>query len=212
MIPKIFHRIWIGTTPIPAEFAGYGATWLQHHPGWELREYSEAALTTRYPDLVSKCREFRYAANIYRYELLLQHGGVYIDMDFECRKNIEELLLDSDFVAAAQRGDMRAPDALNNAFIACTPGNAVMQRIVDAIPRAYEEGMKRPGWFGRSHFGPSLFTKIVLKSGAKILPSKLFYPYSSDELHLRNDPFPDAYAVHHWDACTRFRGRGIITQ
>jgi mannosyltransferase OCH1-like enzyme len=206
-IPKVFHQIWIGPDPLPDEFKRYGQTWLDHHPGWELRLHTAADLTTRYPIIVEQCREYRHAANIYRYELLLETGGVYIDTDFECLRNIEEELLDARFVAAAQRDNVYAPDAINNAFFACTPEHAVLKRLVDAIPTTYAENQHLRA-FGKSHFGPALFTHHVLlgavRDGALVLRRQLFYP-KPHEL--------DQYtcAVHHWASSKGLRGPGILS-
>ena len=40
-IPRIFHQIWVGPDPLPDEFAAYGQTWLDHHPGWELKLWTD---------------------------------------------------------------------------------------------------------------------------------------------------------------------------
>ena len=41
---RIFHRIWLGSKPLPAEFAAFGETWAAHHPGWEMRLWTDANL------------------------------------------------------------------------------------------------------------------------------------------------------------------------
>jgi hypothetical protein len=213
-IPKVFHQIWIGPDPLPAEFKRYGQTWLDHHPGWELRLHTEATLKTGYPSIIEQCREYRHAANIYRYELMLETGGVYIDTDFECLRNIEELL-DAAFVTAPQRDNVYAPDAINNAFFACTPDNPIMRRLVEAIPVTWEIVRQATLGFGRSHFGPALFTHHVMRGSAcgeaVLLDRKLFYPYGPDELARRDEAFPDAYAVHHWASSKGLRGKGILS-
>jgi hypothetical protein len=214
-IPKVFHQIWIGPNPLPDEFRRYARTWLESHPGWELELHTEATLKTRYRHIISQCREYRHAANIFRYELMLETGGVYIDTDLECLRNIEELL-DADFVTAAQRDILFGPDAINNAFFACIPRHPVLQRLVAAIPVTYEENL-HAGAFGKSHFGPALFTQHVMLGYARsvedviILDRKLFYPYGPHELARRDEAFPYAYAVHHWASSKGLTGKGILS-
>lgn len=205
MIPKIFHRIWIGPRRMPIEFERYGETWLKHHPGWEMRHWTEANLSTRYPDLVAECRRPSNATNIYRYEIMLEHGGVYIDTDFECLKNIEKLLQGRTFVACAQLDDVMLYAAIANGFFACVPGHPITRKLVSDIPHAFDAG-------ARSNCGPPFFTDVVRNAWERgplvladraILPRKLFYPYLWTEPERAAGPFPDAYAVHHWGSHTQ---------
>ena len=39
-IPRQFHRIWLGG-PMPDEFARFGQTWLEQHPGWTMRQWGD---------------------------------------------------------------------------------------------------------------------------------------------------------------------------
>ena len=43
-IPRLFHQIWLGPDPFPAEYVEYQRSWTRHHPGWELRLWTEADL------------------------------------------------------------------------------------------------------------------------------------------------------------------------
>ena len=52
-IPRIFHQIWVGPDPFPAEFARYRQTWLDHHPGWELKFWTEETFPKPWRSTVS---------------------------------------------------------------------------------------------------------------------------------------------------------------
>jgi mannosyltransferase OCH1-like enzyme len=201
MIPHVFHRVWIGDRPMPPEFVEYGKSWLHHHPGWVMQEWTDTTLTTRYPDIVRVCREHRHRSNIHRYELLHRFGGVYIDTDFECRRSIEPLLEGTDFVTAAQSDDLMSPGALNPAFFGSVAASPITRLLVDGIPSAYAIGSMLTDAFARSHFGPLYFTDVVRGlAGVRVLPRAQFYPYPYDDLDRVGEVFPDAYAVHHWAA------------
>lgn len=203
MIPRVFHRIWLGPDPMPDAFQRYGDTWTKLHPSWEMRLWTEENLPSVSPELLATCREYRHKSNIYRYYLLRDQGGVYIDTDFECRKNIEPLIEGCDFVTAAQLADLVAPGALAPGFFGCKRLNNTAWSLVLNMPRHYAMSSKTDP--NRSHFGPLYFSEVVRRAidkTTRILPRALFYPYSWDELERRHELFPDAYAVHHWASRT----------
>jgi mannosyltransferase OCH1-like enzyme len=193
MIPKVFHRIWLGGS-MPEEFVTYGDTWKTHNPGWELKLWTEANLTTRYPDLVKRCRKYRHEANIYRYELILREGGVYIDTDFECLKPIGPLIEGMEAFGAYQLNESSAEGAINNGLFGAAPGAAFLEDVVKGIPEVFNE--EHP-----LNCGPWYFTKVIQRHPeVRLFPSQVFYPYLWHELERRSETFKDAYAVHHWSS------------
>jgi inositol phosphorylceramide mannosyltransferase catalytic subunit len=205
LVPKIFHQIWLGPAPMPAEFTRYAHTWQDHHPTWKMAMWRPGNLPTRYPELIAKCERPSNAANIYRYEILHAYGGVYIDTDFECRKSIEPLIDGEELFTAHQVDDPRNPSYLNNAFFGGVAGHAAFASLVDGVPAAFDAS-------ARLNCGPPYFTSVMRQFLPRIFPRRYFYPYAWDELERRNEPFPDAYAVHHWASKTQpFTGKRRIT-
>lgn len=199
LVPKFFHRIWLGPDPMPEEFGRYEDTWLQNHPGWVTILWTKSMLEVQFPalsDLVSRCERPSNAANIYRYSLLHRLGGVYIDTDFECRKNIEPLIDGEDLFTAHQVDDVRNPAYLANGFFGCVPKHPALSALVDGVPRVFNPK-------NRFNCGPPYFTAVMRDFLPRILPRRFFYPYSWDELEREHDAFPDAYAVHHWGSKTQ---------
>ena len=45
-IPQVFHQIWVGPDPFPDELAAYRQTWIDHHPHWEHRLWTESERLT----------------------------------------------------------------------------------------------------------------------------------------------------------------------
>lgn len=191
-VPRVFHQIWLGGR-MPAQFLTAATTWRDHHPGWQLKLWTEATLRTRYPELIAACLHPRHAANLYRYELLLEHGGIYIDTDFVCRRSIEPLIEQHDLFAAYQLDDPDHPNAVNNAFFGCTPGHPALQALVERVPLVF-----RPA--DELNCGPAFFTSVMREFGAHLFPRRLFYPFASDELERADQTFSDAYAVHYWSS------------
>jgi mannosyltransferase OCH1-like enzyme len=182
VIPKVFHQIWLGGRPLPREYEGYRRTWTKHHPGWELRVWTESDLPgdLRRPEAAERLRAPAERADILRLELLWREGGVYVDTDFECRRSIEPLIEDAElFITLAKAG------RVNNALMGSVPGHAVIgEALAQVQPVEY---------FGhdKAATGTRFLDSLLLdRPGVALLDAALFYPETETQRRA-------AYAVHH---------------
>ena len=190
MIPRIFHPIWLGSEPMPEDFVAYGETWRAHHPGWEMRLWTDEGL----PDLgesrpaFERGRNQSERSNVLRYELLRSQGGVYIDTDMECRRSIEPLIDGVPVFAGYQR-----EGRLGSAIIGA-----------EAHHPAFEEGVRRVrertgSGLQVNENGPGFLAEMLAgHPDVTYFDHGLFYPYPFNELWRAGEEFPDAYGVHHW--------------
>ncbi|MEV4514902.1 glycosyltransferase [Dactylosporangium sp. NPDC049525] len=195
-IPRVFHRIWFGG-PLPARARAFGETWQRHHPGWQLRLWQDGDV----PPLVNQAA-FDAAgspaqqADIFRYELLLAHGGVHLGPDFECLRNIEDLLAGVPAFTAREDGFQAGVGLLG-----CVPGHPFLAAVVAALPDALAW---RSGRSSQGRTGPELLTRVLAEQDAlgreipAVFGAELFYPYHWTEPHRAGERFPGAYAIHHW--------------
>jgi inositol phosphorylceramide mannosyltransferase catalytic subunit len=182
-IPRIFHQIWLGADPLPEDYARFQESWLRHHPGWELRFWTEENLPegARRPELYERLRAPAERSDVLRFELLWRHGGVYVDSDFECLRSIEPLIEDADFFVG-----YRKPGRVNNAIVGAVAAHPIVDRALDRIrPRATYGSVDKAGT------GP-LFLAAVLEEYPEvtIFEPKIFYPRTAAAR-------AKAYAVHH---------------
>ncbi|CAM9490094.1 unnamed protein product [Hapterophycus canaliculatus] len=75
-------------------------------------------------------RNFGQKSDILRYEILLRHGGLYVDVDFLCLGSFDSLHARYEFYAGVSN---TGTFELNNGLIGCRPGHPVMRDIVDRI-------------------------------------------------------------------------------
>jgi len=188
---------------MPREFVDFGNSWLARHPGWTMHTWTDAFV----PRLVNGDAFQRSAAqsgkaNVLRYEILLKHGGVYIDTDFECLKNIEPLLQGVSCFVAEQ-----SPGFANNAIIGSVSGHPFLRDLVAKLP-------ERVGTFARlpsiKQSGPYyLNERLRGRSDVTVFGAELFYPYQWHERWRRHERFPRAYAVHHWSLSWRKPSKSV---
>jgi mannosyltransferase OCH1-like enzyme len=201
-IPRIIHRIWLGGERPRDEFQHYGETWRSHHPGWEIRLWTDDDLPEfGLTDVLARGRHHAERADVLRYELLKQFGGVYVDIDFECLRSLEPLIEEVEVFATLMMGS-QTPRRVSNCILGAVPGHPLFERAsreaalrigVGAIPRAT---------------GPPFFTQLLKDFPEVTLYSpEKFFPYLWTEQHRAHEHFPEAYAVHRWaeEAGARWR-------
>jgi SAM-dependent methyltransferase len=215
VIPRVFHRVWLGGKPMPEPFARWGEGWLSKHPGWTMKLWTEpeAAWLTN-ADLLPRCGSLAQRADIVRYEALHREGGVYLDTDMECLRNIEPLIEGARLFACWQRRGF-----ISNAVFGGVPGNEAFE---DLFRRSRTEFRTEP-W---NAMGPPFFTTSILASpDARIFDRRTFIPYTRAEYERFprhpmeiTDPPPESYAINHrssvWhsDSMKLFPGTGSLDE
>ncbi|MFI5911211.1 FkbM family methyltransferase [Dactylosporangium sp. NPDC051541] len=195
LIPKVFHRIALGG-PLSAREQAFGESWLRHHPGWELRLWTEADVPPLRNQQLFDAAPPGQKADILRYELLLAHGGVCIGTDMECLRNIEPLLAGVDVFCVREDGFR-----LGDGVLGAAPGSPLLEAVVAALPNSVAW---RPGKPRDEQTGAELLTRVVAEQDAlgavtpAVFGSELFFPYHWTEPAREGTAYPAAYAVCHW--------------
>lgn len=190
-IPRIVHQTWRGpAASLPPAWARARDRCAALHPGWTLKLWSDAdarALVARaapsllptydaYPDAIQRADMMRYVA-------LWAEGGVYLDLDVECRAPMDGLLtppgrLDVD-AAAAKNGSSGPPASipppsailpitwpvsLSNDVMAAEPGSPLMAALIAAAPAAAARTQRWPR-YARVMFstGPMFVTGVATR-------------------------------------------------
>jgi hypothetical protein len=214
LIPKVFHRIWLGSKPMPALFERFGETWAAKHPGWQMLLWTDDTLPHFDPNASAAFEavgSIAAKADIARFEILNRYGGIYIDTDFECKRNIEELIDGLDCFLAEERefdGEYCTFPLVNNAIVGAVRNHPFISRVISEIPANIRRLPANASATIQS--GPFFITELLQQyPEVTIFPAKYFYPYRYDERWRSTQCFPEAYAVHHW-SLSDMRRRQII--
>jgi mannosyltransferase OCH1-like enzyme len=197
VIPKVFHTIWV-QGELPDEYRPWFDSWLAHHPNWQHRLWSEADFLP----LISDCNRAIYdtavnhaqRAEIASKEILLRLGGVFLDADFECLRNIDGLLKGVECFTGQE-----SPGQLSAGIVGAVPDHPAVRVIVDDITRSIVA--QRDAGREQNHgAGPWILQRLWRRrDDVTVFPPEVFYPY------LWTEPKPStypatAYAAHHWKA------------
>jgi mannosyltransferase OCH1-like enzyme len=177
MIPKCFHFIWVGDeTRRPDNCI---RTWQEAHPDWELRLWGNAELegrnwiNARHMAEMAP-RELNGVADLMRWEILLEHGGLVFDTDSVCLRPLEDYLLDCEAFACWE-SEIARPGLIAAGYFGCTAGNAFVKQIVEDIA-ASPSVVGDMAW---KTVGPQRLTDCYRKfayTPLRIYPSHMFIP------------------------------------
>jgi hypothetical protein len=209
---------------VPTELARLPPTWKRHHPAWDYRLWTDGdsrqLVADCYPALLPTYDTYDYPiqrVDAVRYCLLNRFGGVYVDMDIECLRPVDELLGEHEMVLTLEppihARYMGLRSVLSNAFMAARPGHPFLAEILEDLT-----ARPRPAVLPRDVFastGPQMVTRIHARRprpDVRVVDHRAVSPYAADSPGLHsirrgdNDALSyklsclaaGAYAVHYW--------------
>lgn len=130
LIPKKIHQVWVGPKPVPKRVRWMMATWQELNPDWEYKLWTDADLETfglENQKAYDQAPNYGAKSDIFRVEILERLGGVYVDVDFECLKPLDELHHKYDFYC----GLLGYQEEIANGLIASRPHHPVLRTCID---------------------------------------------------------------------------------
>jgi mannosyltransferase OCH1-like enzyme len=212
--PKILHQTWRDRV-IPARWRAMHEGWRRQLPHWKHRlwtdEENRALVAEHYAWFLPYYDAYPQPimrADAARYFILHREGGAYADLDLQCLRPIDDLLLGREVVFGlepTEHVDEQARAAgldwiVCNAFMASPPGHPFWEFLFEALGKAARE----PDPLNAT--GPYLLSRACREYGERhrlsMLSPTLMYPLSKDRIGPADGPqpsvSPQAFAVHHW--------------
>ncbi len=202
-IPKIIHQIWLGPKRPPGFFLKFRESWQKLHPDWEYKLWTDDDLVGYdfdLRDLFDQSENYGEKSDILRCELLLKHGGVYVDADFECLKPFDELLRKYDFFAGIEPPHEIIESSrvllISNALIGTVPNHPILKRHKELIRERWKKAenecftnIEKVLVRTFLSFGRAVEERLDSPEYVNVVfPSTYFYPIRP--MFLRNPPEP----------------------
>lgn len=157
-IPRIVHQTWIDRRDV----YDLESIWLAYNPTFEynfvndaeIDDYISTFFESRVYDAYKRITCGPAKADMYRYCVLYETGGVYVDIDITPVKSLKNYIFNSDLTVV---NDMYG---LYNAFIACKKRHPFMLKCIHAVCDNIENNRYNKG--GHEIFylsGPRMFAK-----------------------------------------------------
>ena len=160
VIPKVIHAIWFSDNPLPGKYRQCLESWKKYAPDFEIKIWD---LTSYQPEsclffeqAVSD-RNWAFASDYARADLLRRFGGIYMDLDVEMIRPIDDLIYNDAYMSFESLGRIECGSGMG-----ATKGN----RIIDEICKSYESRpyFKEDGTWDNSTC-PVRYTRVIEKHG-----------------------------------------------
>ena len=179
MIPKIIHQLWIGSRPAPTSMM---QTWIEKNPDYEYILWNDDSINTLYlecRDEIKRMKEINGQADIIRWEILYQLGGVFIDADSICIEPLDYLRFCHGKTAfSVFENEVLREGLVATGMMGFVPKHPLCRDILDWLKtdEAHQKIDNYRAWYS---VGPGLLTDR-LNTGKypdfSVFPSFLFYP------------------------------------
>lgn len=95
MIPKVIHYCWFGKKPIPDKYKQYIDSWRKYCPDYEIKEWNESNFDINDSDFAKEAYErkkWAFVSDYVRLKIIYDEGGIYLDIDVELIKSLDNFL------------------------------------------------------------------------------------------------------------------------
>lgn len=219
MIPRIVHQTWKSGN-VPARFRAFRESWVDHHPGWEHRFWTDADnerfISERYAEFLPYMRMVStpiLRIDLVRLAYLHAFGGVYADLDYEVLRPIDPLLETSCAIVAREHDGigrvLRGRDFIINALLASPPAHPLWLDVMRAMVRSYRPQRvfeRRTAYvirMGISVLDEHAERRLGTCGDVVILPYQAAYPASPTSrvaTQRQHEGYAhQAYGIHHYD-------------
>lgn len=194
VIPKVIHRIWFGSNPMPVEYEEWWKGWQRQLPNYEFITWDDRHIRqlTSAP-LILQADSMAKRADIARYEIMHEFGGTYLDCDFMPVNYFDFVAQGSDLVICHES---EVPEInCSNGFFSIRRGHPLMQLAMDLVASG---DARSPEVIGAT--GPGFFGRLVRPVKHKRMPSRAFYPYYFNEPFsaIYGRDLSQSYGIHVW--------------
>ncbi len=201
MIPKVIHCFWFSGERKSALVTRCQASWREFAPAFEIREWNVEMLRGRFADSEGKLppfvesalasRKWAFASDWARFAVIAAEGGVYLDMDVELIKPIDDLIEAGPFFALSTDSPRWVDPGLG---FAAEKGDEVCMTIA----RRYEAMEFDPACH-LSETCPAIANEIIAAFPSRtLLPAAVFNPKGTCAGKIRLTE--DTRAIHHFAA------------
>ncbi|NRA73658.1 MAG: hypothetical protein HRU36_02815 [Rickettsiales bacterium] len=170
-IPKIIHRIWIGSRPFPKKYKKAVESCKKLHPDWQFITWTNKDIENilninpKYKWLFNEHNFFYNGQkDILEYLILYKYGGIYLDADIYCLKNMDELVHKYNFFAGIEPPSRWTKTAvLSNRVVASIPSNKIIHDTLQLAESIYKNTYAR-----KNSFSKRILRKLLGKKSIKM--------------------------------------------
>ena len=207
MIPKTIHYCWFGGKPLPSIAKKCIKSWRKYMPDFEIKEWNESNYDVRkvsYMQEAYEGKKFAFVSDYARFDIINEYGGIYLDIDVEIIKPLDELLEGNESFSGFEneKGQVNA-----GLILASQANNLILRETLEMYDQATFLDAER-----RADLTTVVvrFTNILERHGLlpqneiqrldhmTIYPVEYFNPMETDNFQVRITE--NTYTIHHFNA------------
>lgn len=204
MIPKTIHYIWLGGKPLPPIAEKCIASWQKFCPDFEIKRWDETNLDLdkyKFARQAYDAKKYAYASDVLRFDIINTYGGLYLDIDVELLKPLDEKFFSHKAFFAFELKDSLNPGLI---FGAEKNNEAIkdLLNIYENLPFLDEKGnpiLKTICIISTDYFvskGLKTDNSYQEIDGIAFYPTEYFCPY--DVITGKTKKTKNTYAIHHY--------------
>ena len=162
VIPRIIHGIWFSGEPMPQLYRRCLESWKTYAHDYEIRIWDLESYKPEqclFFEQAVAHKNWSFASDYARADLLRRYGGVYMDLDVEMLRPIDDLLHNDAYMSFESANRIECGSGMG-----ARPGHPIMQEICESYEkRPY---LKADGTCDNSTC-PVRYTQVIEKHGLK---------------------------------------------
>jgi mannosyltransferase OCH1-like enzyme len=203
-IPKIIHFIWIGNN-ISEKYLEYIETWIRYNPDYYFCLWNDNNIPKLVnQELFDRISDYAMKVDILRYELVYFLGGIYIDCDFLCIKNIDDLINNLDNFCSHE-----SKEFITNAIFGFKMEHPFLYNVIENLKynffsykNVFNNNSYIPKITGPEYFTElcNTFNKVNIFQKLNIFNTEIFYSYTFENKYHNNNIIiqKENYGIHMW--------------
>lgn len=111
LIPKKIHYCWFSENPIPDSLQKCIDSWKEKCPDYEIICWNEKNYDVNRRKFTAEAyanQKYGFVSDVARWDILYEHGGIYLDTDVELLKSLDEMLYQEAFVGTEKWGNINS--------------------------------------------------------------------------------------------------------
>ena len=204
-IPKKIHYCWFGGNPLTPIAEKCIESWKEHCPDYEIIEWNETNIdidSSPFMRAAYDNKKWAFVSDYARYKVIYENGGIYLDVDVEVIKSLDDLLKYGAYMG------FEGSEYVNSGLgFGAMAGDKMLKQTLDVYDGInFEEHKDNPAEIS----APIVTTNILLEHGFKkggelqkvgtitILPEDYLCP--KNPITRLTNITQNSHSIHHFDA------------
>lgn len=203
-IPRIIHYCWFGGKTLPEKYRKNIEGWRKHCPDYEIIEWNESNYDfkkNRFMYDAYLTKNWEYVSDYVRKDVVYRYGGIYLDVDVEILKPLDDLLYNEFFMCRDDAANIATGAGLGavkeNEIIKNLRDDYENHRFIDESGRVIGKACGNYETACMIKYGYKPDNECQTIAGGKIFPREVLCPISWMGL---SDNYTDrTVTVHKYD-------------